>query len=211
MQRTRRRLHLGRDVPAAAAVWLAAIAVVGAFAWIVGDILRGGWGAIGLEFLTTAPRNAGRAGGIAPMLVSTLAVVAVALTAALPLGLATAVPDDLRRAAAALGLSRVAAVRRVLLPAALPALTAAVVLSLGRALAETAALLFTSGYVDRMPTSLLDSGRTLSVHIYDLAMNVPGGDQAAYGSALVLLLALLGVNAAAHGLTRVWQQRLGGR
>ena len=45
---------------------------------------------------------------------------------------------------------------------------AGLLLGIGRAMAETAALLFTSGYVDRMPGSLLDSGRTLAVHIFRL-------------------------------------------
>ena len=67
---------------------------------------------------------------------------------------------------------------------------------IGRAMAETAALIFTSGYVDRMPEALLDSGRALSVHIYDLAMNVPGGSQAAYATALVLVVLLLLINGA---------------
>ena len=58
-------------------------------------------------------------------------------------------------------------------------------------MAETAALIFTSGYVDRMPSSLLDSGRSLSVHIYDLAMNVPGGDASAAATALVLISGLV--------------------
>jgi len=61
-------------------------------------------------------------------------------------------------------------------------------IGLGRALAETAALLFTSGYGVKMPTSLLDSGRTLSIHIYDLAMNIPGGNANAYKSAFTLIL-----------------------
>jgi len=60
-------------------------------------------------------------------------------------------------------------------------------LGVGRALAETAALIFTSGYVDRAPSSLFDSGRALSLHIYDLAMNVAGAEANAYASALVLL------------------------
>ena len=81
-----------------------------------------------------------------------------------------------------------------LLPA--PALAGALVLSVGRAIAETAALVFTSGYVDRMPTSLLDSGRSLSVHVLDLAMNVAGGDQNAYASATLLVLLLLAINGA---------------
>ena len=47
------------------------------------------------------------------------------------------------------------------------------------------------------PDSLLDSGRTLAMHIYDLSMNVPGGDASAYASALVLIIALLLINVAA--------------
>ncbi len=106
-----------------------------------------------------------------------------------------AVPHDYRLAAAALGLSRATTVRRLLIPAAIPALLAGFILGLGRAMAETAALIFTSGYVDRMPTSLWDSGRALSIHIYDLSMNVPGGDARAYSSALVLIALLLAINA----------------
>jgi phosphate transport system permease protein len=67
-------------------------------------------------------------------------------------------------------------------------------LGIGRAMAETAALIFTSGYVDRMPSSLHDSGRALAVHIYDLSMNVAGGDANAYGSALVLVMMLIIIN-----------------
>jgi phosphate transport system permease protein len=112
----------------------------------------------------------------------------------------SAVPDDYRRASAALDLSLFGTVTRVLLPAATPGLVAGLLLAIGRAMAETAALIFTSGYVDRMPGSLLDSGRALSIHIYDLAMNVPGGETNAYASALVLVLMLLAINASAAWL-----------
>ena len=73
--------------------------------------------------------------------------------------------------------------------------------------AETAALLFTSGYVDRMPGSLLDSGRALSVHVYDLAMNVPGGDANAQASAVVLLGLLVVTNAIVAWVGRRWSTR----
>ncbi|MEO1085282.1 MAG: phosphate ABC transporter, permease protein PstA, partial [Acidobacteriota bacterium] len=66
-----------------------------------------------------------------------------------------------------------------------------------RSLAETAALIFTSGYVSRAPDSLLDSGRSLSIHIYDLSMNVPGGEPNAYASALVLVGLLIVINGTA--------------
>jgi phosphate transport system permease protein len=118
-----------------------------------------------------------------------------------------AVPEEQRMGAAALGLSTTATLWHVLLPASLPNLLVGLVLGIGRALAETAALLFTSGYVDRMPTSLLDSGRALSVHIYDLSMNVPGGEPRAYGAALVLVILLLVINLTASGILESWMPR----
>ncbi|MES1945325.1 phosphate ABC transporter permease [Salinisphaera sp. PC39] len=105
-----------------------------------------------------------------------------------------AVPDSYRAAAAATGVSRLGMLRYVLLPAATPGLVVGLVLSIGRALAETAALLFTSGYVARMPDSLGDSGRVLPIHIYDLSMHVAGGTANAYSSALVLIAMLLAIN-----------------
>jgi phosphate transport system permease protein len=118
-----------------------------------------------------------------------------------------AVPNDYRLVAAGLGMSRKAALFNVLLPAASPAIIAGLLLGIGRAGAETAALIFTSGYVDRMPDSLFDSGRALSIHIYDLSMNVAGGDASAYSSALVLIMLLLIINALAMGLAEHWQHR----
>ncbi len=111
-----------------------------------------------------------------------------------------AVPANYRLSAAALGLSRTTTLVHLLLPAAVPGLLVGLVLGIGRAIAETAALIFTSGYVDRMPESLLDSGRALSIHIFDLSMNVSGGDANAYASALVLVILLLAINGTASWL-----------
>lgn len=118
-----------------------------------------------------------------------------------------AVPANYRLSAAALGLSRTATLLHLLLPAAVPSLLVGLVLGVGRAIAETAALIFTSGYVDRMPESLLDSGRALSIHIFDLSMNVSGGDANAYASALVLVVLLLLINGAASWLATVGLHR----
>jgi len=120
------------------------------------------------------------------------------------------VPDEYLRGAAALGLSRVRTLWHIVLPTALPGLMAGLLLSLGRAASETAALLFTSGYVTRRPTSLLDSGRTLPVHIYDLAMNIPGGEASASASAVVLMACLLVINVAAMHLAGRWRQTVSG-
>lgn len=118
-----------------------------------------------------------------------------------------AVPEDISWGATALGLSRSTTLLKLALPAAAPAILAGLVLSVGRALAETAALIFTSGYVDRMPSSLMDSGRTLSIHIYDLSMNVAGGTQNAWGSAMILLGLLVLINAIAGWMSRRWIRR----
>jgi phosphate transport system permease protein len=114
------------------------------------------------------------------------------------------ISNDWRHGAYALGMSRASALRHILLPAAAPAIMAGILLGIGRATAETAALIFTSGYVDRMPESLSDSGRALAVHIYDLSMNVTGGDQAAYASALVLIAIIIVINSAALFLSNRW-------
>lgn len=116
------------------------------------------------------------------------------------------VPNEIRLGSAALGLSYTSTLFRVLLPAAAPGLVVGLVLGIGRALAETAALIFTSGYVDRMPSSLFDSGRALSVHIYDLSMNIAGGDPNAYASALVLVVLLFLINGLAM-LPLRWRDR----
>ena len=118
-----------------------------------------------------------------------------------------ALPQEYRLATAALGLTRKATLFQLLLPAALPALLVGFILGLGRAIGETAALIFTSGYVDRMPESFLDSGRALSIHIYDLSLNVPGGDQAAYATALVLIACLLILNSLSTWISQKWVQK----
>jgi phosphate transport system permease protein len=61
--------------------------------------------------------------------------------------------------------------------------------------------------VDRWPDSLMDSGRTLSIHIYDLAMNVPGGERNAYAAALVLIALLLVINVLASRAANSWLRR----
>jgi len=76
-----------------------------------------------------------------------------------------AVPDSYREAALALGVTRWQMVYRVLLPAAKNGLLAAVLLGVGRAVGETMAVLMATGHAVTMPTSVLDSVRTLTATI----------------------------------------------
>jgi phosphate transport system permease protein len=131
----------------------------------------------------------------------TLAVMVLPLFARTAEHSLRAVTIETRVAARALGLGWWPMIRRVIIPAAIPGLAGGFALAVARALSETAALIFTSGYVDRWPSSVFDSGRALAVHILDLAINVPGGDKAAAASALILLaLVMLTV----YGGSRLW-------
>jgi len=76
-----------------------------------------------------------------------------------------AVPDSYREAALALGVTRWQLAHRVLLPAARNGLLAAALLGVGRAVGETMAVLMATGHAVKIPTSLMDSVRTLTATI----------------------------------------------
>jgi phosphate transport system permease protein len=88
-----------------------------------------------------------------------------------------AVPDTYREAAEAMGATRWQMIWRVLLPAARNGLLAAVLLGVGRAIGETMAVLMATGHAIHVPTSPLDSVRTLTATIAaELGETSRGGD-----------------------------------
>ncbi len=258
-----------RDRMAAVSAWSSAALVSLGIFWLAATVSLAAVPVLSWQFLVAEPLDAGRAGGIGPVLVATTWLLIICVGVSLPIGVGTAlflvewgnhhgrlgyvarwaldmasgvpsiifglfgnaffchflglgysllsggltlaimvlpllvrvaeqglrhVPESQRWAAAALGLSHTTTLLTIVLPHAAPAIMAGLLLSMARALAETAALVFTCGYAMRMPHSLLDSGRVLSVHIYDLAMNVPGGEQHAAASALVLVGLLFAIH-----------------
>lgn len=118
----------------------------------------------------------------------TLALMLAPIMTAAFIGGLDAVSKSIRRESLALGVSRWHTLWLQVIPAAWPALLAGVMLALGRATAETAALILTSGISIHPPEGILDPGATLAVHMYYLARNVPGGEPMAYSAALALLL-----------------------
>ena len=81
-----------------------------------------------------------------------------------------AVPDIYREGSFGLGAGRLRTVFRVVLPSAVPGILAGVILSIGRIVGETAALIYTAGTVAEIPQNVFESGRTLSVHMYTLCL-----------------------------------------
>lgn len=104
------------------------------------------------------------------------------------------VPDSYREGSFGLGAGKLYTVFRLILPCAVPGILAGVILAIGRIVGESAALIFTSGTVAQAPDSLLDSARTLSVHMYALLSEGLYTEEA-YATAVVLLVLVIAINA----------------
>ncbi len=258
---------------AIAALGAATLLTVVALVFIIVFVLEKGLPVLSLRFLLSMPQDMGRAGGILPTLIGTVALPLLALAIATPLGVGTAVylteytresgitkvirfgtdclagipsiifglfgfiffvttlrlgwsilsggltlafmvlptiirtseeairavPQSFREVSFSLGATRWQTVRKVVLPNALPGIVTGVMLGIGRSIGETAAVIFTAGSSLRLPQSLLDSARTMSVHFYILAREGISTENA-YGTAAALIIAVLAVNLGAYGL-----------
>ena len=105
-----------------------------------------------------------------------------------------AVPDSYREGSFGLGAGKLRTIFKIILPSAVPGILSGVILAIGRIVGETAALIYTSGTVADTATSLMDSARTLSVHLYCL-LNEGLFTEQAYATAVILLLLVVGINA----------------
>ncbi len=118
-----------------------------------------------------------------------------------------AVPRSYRDVSFGLGSSRWQMVTHVVLRCALPGIATGVVLSLGRAISETAVVMLTSGSSIGMPHSVFDSVRTLALHFYTIAQEF-GPTPQAYATAAVLILSVLLINITAYYLMRRFVTRV---
>lgn len=112
-----------------------------------------------------------------------------------------AVPKYMRWGSYGLGATKWQTVSKIVLPAATPRIITGIVLAMGRAVGETAVVLYTMGQAVNLPYSPLDSGRPMTVHLYLLAVegiNLP----AAFGTALMLIVMILGFNLSARWILR---------
>ena len=111
------------------------------------------------------------------------------------------VPDSYREGSFGLGAGRLRTVFRVVLPDAIPGILAGVILGVGRTVGETAALLYTAGTSSDTVSGIMDSARTLSVHMYALSQEGLYINQT-YATAVVLLIIVVGINALSASLAK---------
>lgn len=112
-----------------------------------------------------------------------------------------AVPDSYREGSFGLGAGKLRTIFKIILPSAVPGILSGVILAIGRIVGETAALIYTSGTVAEMSTNLMDSARTLSVHLYCLLSEGLFTNQA-YATAVILLVLVVGINALSNFIAK---------
>ena len=123
------------------------------------------------------------------------------------------VPKEYRESSLALGISKWQTIRHVVLPAAIPGIVTGSILSIGRVAGETAPILLTGAayFLPRLPDSIYSQFMALPYHLFVLATagtNIAKTRSLQYGTALVLLMIVLGLNLIAVLIRRHYRQKL---
>ena len=122
-----------------------------------------------------------------------------------------AVSSSYREAAAAMGLSKFYTIRKVILPCAISGIVVAIILSIGRMISESAALLYTAGIAQDLPTSVLshvkEPGATMTVQLYLYATEGGAPEWVPYAMAAVLMLFVLFIEILTHLIAGIFDRR----
>jgi phosphate transport system permease protein len=110
-----------------------------------------------------------------------------------------AIPNSYREASLSLGATKWQTIYKVVLPAALPSMLTGLILGMSRAAGETAPIMFTAAVFSttKLPSSVFDEVMAMPYHIYVLATagtNIQQTRPLQYGTALVLMFLVLGLN-----------------
>ncbi|GAB6157724.1 phosphate ABC transporter permease PstA [Desulfotomaculum varum] len=119
------------------------------------------------------------------------------------------VPVSYREGSMALGATKWQTVWKIILPSALPGIVTGVILSIGRVVGETAAVILTAGSSLNIPSSIMDPARSMSVHLYILAMEGISMEKA-YATATVLIILIFIINTLANRIMRKMSSNLTG-
>ena len=121
------------------------------------------------------------------------------------------IPDSFREGSLALGATKLQTVFFVVLPSALPGIVTSVILAIGRVVGESAPVLLTVGLTKNMPRSIFESGRTLTIHLYELTKEAINPDDfaVAFATASVLVILVVVINTATKIITDNFRKKLG--
>lgn len=100
------------------------------------------------------------------------------------------VPVSYREGSFGLGAGKLRTIFKIVLPAAVPGILSGIILAIGRIVGETAALIYTAGTVTGI-AGMMDSGRTLAIHMYVLSNEGLHSNEANATGVVLLLIVLL--------------------
>jgi len=121
------------------------------------------------------------------------------------------IPDSFREGSLALGATKLQTIFFVVLPSALPGIVTSVILAIGRVVGESAPVLLTVGLTRNMPRTIFESGRTLTIHLYELTKEAINPDDfaIAFATASVLVILVVVINTATKIITENFRKKLG--
>lgn len=155
--------------------------------WGTPSIVYGAFGFVVMVFLGL------RASLLAGIIVLTLLMIPI-MTRAMDEAIRL-VPYELKETAYALGTTRVETTFAVVFKQALPGIFTAIILAFGRGIGDAASILFTAGYTDEIPTSLMDPVASLPLAVFfQIGTPVPEVQARAYAAALILLIIVMIIN-----------------
>jgi len=156
------------------------------------------YGAFGFTVMLYLGLRASLLGGIFALTLVELPIMARAMEEVVRM-----VSVELREASYSVGATRWETMRHVVMRQALPGLLTAVLLAFGRGIGDAASVLFTAGYTDHLPRSLLDPVASLPLAVFfQLGTPFPSVQQRAYAAAFLLLVLVLLVSVCSRLLAR---------
>jgi phosphate transport system permease protein len=163
--------------------------------WGVPSIVYGAFGFIVMLWLGV---RASLLGGIVTLALLELPIMARGMDEAIAM-----VPPALKEASYAMGATRLETALRVVLRQTGPALLTSILLAFGRGIGDAASVLFTAGYTDRLPDSLLSPAASLPLAVFfQLGTPFPAVQERAYASALILTFIVLALSLISRRLAR---------
>jgi phosphate transport system permease protein len=155
------------------------------------------YGAFGFIIMLAIGLNASLLGGILVLTLLEMPIMVRAMDEVIRL-----MPEDLEEAALAIGCTKLEVALNVVVRQMLPGIVSAILLAFGRGIGDAASVLFTAGYTDRLPNSLLSPVASLPLAIYfQLSTPFAAVQQRAYASALVLTIIVLIVSLGSRWLS----------
>lgn len=162
------------------------------------------YGAFGFVVMVSLHARASLLGGII-----TIALLEFPIISRVADGMLKLVPVELKEVSLSLGATRWETAVKVILKQALPGLLTALLIGFGRGIGDAAAVLFTAGYTDYLPTSLFRPAATLPLAIFfQLGTPFPQVQQRGYTAALVLMLVILFISLLSRLLTKQFYKHI---